>query len=127
MSKLVSPEELHKFFMIMPPAQLAKERYAVKAHLNQTDDQLIKSNKISKENSNLISNRLFEAVLIYNLNQKLIADQTGLPFNDVARLSSENQFVSQESFETMMAYLDQVEYWKGPKPNKNLMSNGTRY
>ena len=121
MSKLGSPEELHKFFMIMPPEQLAKKRSDVKTHLNQTDDQLIKSDKISKENSHLISNRLFESVLIYNLNQKLIADQTGLPFNDVARLSSENQFVSQESFETMMAYLDQVEYWKGPKPNKNLI------
>ena len=121
MPKLVSPEELHKFLMTIPPAKLAKERSEVKAYLNQKDDQLIKSDKISKENSNLISNRLFEAVLMYNLNQKLIAYQTGLPFNDIARLSSENQFVSQESFETMMAYLDQVEYWRGPKPNKKLV------
>lgn len=196
MSKLVSPEELHQWLMTIPPAQLAKERYSVKADLavisdtplnrQKVDDlshqlfaltakynlsvqkimdatnmpheavlrlqsgnpfvkhrafEIIKQfaddlektgqlsipetkspNKISKYASLLISDRLIETVMVYHIDQKTIVEQSGLPYNDVSRLFSENPFVAQKSLDILNAYLDQVDYWKGPKPD-NVRTN----
>lgn len=193
MSKLVSPQDLEKWLMTIPPEQLAKERHNVKADLsaisntpldehvvNELSHQLFNltvkynldidiimsathlpheailrlqsgnpfvtqeafdtlksfadivsktgeipsledtsSTKISQDDAFLISNRLFNAVMTYGIDQETIAKQSELPYNDIARLSSENPFVSQKSLDILNAYLDQVDYWKGPKPDAN--------
>lgn len=193
MANLVSPEDLQKWLMSIPPAELAKERYDVKADLSamsdapldehivnelshQLFDLTVKHNldidmimsathlpheailrlqsgnpfvtkeafdilksfadtlsktgqipsledtpstKISQYDALLISNRVFNAVMTYGIDQDTIAKQSGLPYNDIARLSSENPFVVQKSLDILNAYLDQVDYWKGPKPDAN--------
>ena len=191
MSNLVSPEDLEKWFMSIPPAELAKQRHDVKADLATMSDtpldrqavndlshrlfeltvkhnlniQMIMDatnlpheailrlqsgnpfvkrhafdvlkefadnlektgkysfppveypNKISKEASILISDRIVETMLSYYIDQKTMAEQSGLTPNEVNRLTSENEFVSQRALDIMLAYLDQVDYWKGPKPD----------
>lgn len=193
MSNLVSPQDLEKWLMSIPPKQLAKERRDVKADLsamsnmpldenivNDLSHQLFEltvkhnlsiniietatnlpheailrlqsgnpfvtqeafdilksfaddlsktgqipsredtpSTKISQDDAILISNRLFNAVMTYGIDQDTIAKQSELPYNDIARLSSENPFVAQKSLDIINAYLDQVDYWKGPKPDAN--------
>ena len=105
MPKLVSPQDLEKWLMSIPPAQLAKERRDVKADLSAMSNTPLDEHVVNE-----LSHQLFNLTVKYNLDIDIIMSATHLPHEAILRLQSGNPFVTKEALESQPEEPDYEDY-----------------